>query len=88
MGILERREGIGITAPFENVFEKNYTIHELNAKNETRKIFLDELGELFVPKTHFDGQSRTYHSFSKRFNFEFFLGKIDVFLGRKLDSLS
>ena len=57
----ERGEHIGITAPFENVSERNNTLHVLNM-NETRSKIPDEVSELSVPDTHFDRQPNTHHT--------------------------
>ena len=52
----DRGEGIGISAFFENVFERNNTFHELNANEETRRNIPDKVSELSVPRSHFDWQ--------------------------------
>ena len=59
----ERGEHRGITASFESISERNNTFHELNVNDETRGNVLVELNELSVPRTHFDPQSNTHHSF-------------------------
>ena len=57
----ERGEIIGITAPFENVSERNNTLHVLNTYDETRNKIPDEVSELSVPDTHSDRQPHTHH---------------------------
>ena len=57
----ERGEQIGITAPFENVSEKNIILHVLIVNDETRNNIPDEVSELSVPGTHFDRQPDTHH---------------------------
>ena len=68
MASSERGENIGITAPFENVSERNITLHVLNTKDETRNKTPDKVSEFMVPDTHFDRQSHTHHNmpFSKK----------------------
>ena len=58
----ERGDYSGIAAPFENVSEKNNTIHVLNTNDETRNKVPDVLSELSAPTTHFDRQPRSHHS--------------------------
>ena len=55
-------EHIGITVPFENVSEKNNTLHVLSTNDETRNNITDEVSELSVTGTHFDRQPHTHHS--------------------------
>ena len=62
MAYSERGEHIGISAPFENVSERNNTLHVFNTNDETRINIPDEVSELSVPETHFDRQPRTHHS--------------------------
>ena len=58
----ERGERIGVTASFENVFERNNTFHEININDETRgKVPDEEASELSVPWTLFDRHSHTHH---------------------------
>ena len=59
----ERGERIWITASFENVSQRNNTLHVLNTIEDTRKIIPDEVIELSVPCTHFERQPHTHHSF-------------------------
>ena len=61
-----RGEHSGIAAPFENVSEKNNTLHVLNANDETRNKIPDELSELSVPNTQFDQQPHTHHNFCSK----------------------
>ena len=70
----ERGEHIRITAPFEKVSERKYTLHVLNINDGTRNKIPDEASELSVPDTRFDRQPHTHHTFvftlfSKPFNF-------------------
>ena len=65
----ECRDYIGITASFENLSEMNYTLHVFNTIDETRNDIVDEVGELSVPRTHFDRQPHTHHIYcSKNWN--------------------
>ena len=57
----ERGEHIGFTFPFENLSERNNTLHVLNVNDETRNKNSDEVIELSVPGTHFDRQPHTHH---------------------------
>ena len=57
----ERGEHIGITASFENVSERNNTLHLLNTDDETTYNFTDQVSELSVPGTYSDGQPHTFH---------------------------
>ena len=54
-------EHVGITAPFENVSERNNTLHMFNANDVTRDNIPDEVSELLFPGTHFDRQPHTHH---------------------------
>ena len=58
----ECRERIRITASFETVSERNNIFHELNANDGTRGNIPVEVGELSVPRKHFDRQPFTHHS--------------------------
>ena len=58
----ERREQVGINAPFENASESNNTLDVSNVNDETRHNIPDEVSELSVPETHFDRQPHTHHS--------------------------
>ena len=62
MASLARGEHIGISAAFENVSERNNTLHVLNTNDETRNKISDEVSELLVPDTYFDQQPQTHHS--------------------------
>ena len=57
----ERGEHIRITAPFENVCERNFTLYAFNTNDETRNNILDEVSELSFPGKHFDRQPHTNH---------------------------
>ena len=59
----EPGEHIGITVPFENVSERNNTLHVFNTNDETRNDIPDEVKELSVRGTHFDRQPYTHHSY-------------------------
>ena len=58
----ERGEHIGITAPFENVSERNNTLHVVSTNDETRNNIPGEVSELSVQGTHFDRQPHTHHT--------------------------
>ena len=58
----ERGELIGITASFENVSERNYTLHGLYTNDEARNKITDEVSELSIPGTQFDRQPHTHHT--------------------------
>ena len=55
----ERGQPIRITAPFENVFESNFTLHVFNTNDETWINIPDEVSELSVAGAHFDRQPQT-----------------------------
>ena len=57
----ERKEQVGISAPFENASGSNDTLGISKVNDETRNIFADEVSEVSVPETHFDRQSHTHH---------------------------
>ena len=57
----ERGEHIEITAPLDNVSERNNTLHVLNLKDESRNKIADKTKELSVPGTRFDRQQHTHH---------------------------
>ena len=57
MASSERGAHIGITASFENVSQRNKTLHMFKTNDETRKNFSDEESELSVPQTHLDRRS-------------------------------
>ena len=61
----ERGEQIGITAFFENVSERNYTLLEMCRNDDTGKKILDVVSELSVPVTH---SGRQPHTHDKLFN--------------------
>ena len=57
----ERKERVGINAPFENASKNNDTLDVSNVNDETRHNIPDEVSELLAPETHFDRQSHTHH---------------------------
>ena len=61
ISVSERGESIGITAPSENVSERNNTPHVLNTYDETRNKIPNEVNELSVPSKHFNRQPHTHH---------------------------
>ena len=64
MASSKRGENIGITSLFENVSERNNTLHGLNTNDDTRNKIPDKISELSVPGTRSDRQPQTHHSFS------------------------
>ena len=60
----ERGEHVGISAPFENVSERNNTLHVLSTNDESRDNIPDKVSELSVPGTHFDRQPHTHHTYA------------------------
>ena len=58
----ERREHVGINAPFENASGNNDTIDVSNVNDETRQNIPDEVSELPVSGTRFDRQPHTHHT--------------------------
>ena len=74
----QRGEYTGITASFENIYERINIFHELYVNDETWGNIPDEVNELSVPRTHFDRQSHPHHGFSD------FALKI----GRRIDQLT
>ena len=58
----ERGVHIGFSAPFENVCERNNTLHVFNTNHETRNNVPDKVSELSLPATHFEQQPHTHHS--------------------------
>ena len=61
MGSSEHGEQIGITAPFEDISDRNDTFQKLNLTDETGGYNPDDIGEFPVSRTHFDRQSHTHH---------------------------
>ena len=57
----ERREHVGINAPFENASRNDDTLGVSNVNDETRHNNPDEVSELSVPETHLDRQPQTHH---------------------------
>ena len=77
----ERGERIGIVASFEYSSDKQNTIQELDANDETRRNIPREVRKLSVPATHFDRRPHTHHMVADqtiRTNqiFEFLTGRI------------
>ena len=58
----ERREQVGINAPFENAIGSNDLLGVSNVNDETRQNIVDEVSELSVTETRFDRQPQTHHS--------------------------
>ena len=54
-------EHIGITTTFENVSERNNTLHVLSTNDETGNSTPDEVSEWLPPGTPFDRQPHTHH---------------------------
>ena len=50
----ERREQVGISAPFESASGTNDTLGISKVNDATRNNFADEISELLVPEPHFD----------------------------------
>ena len=76
---LERREHVGINAPFENASENSNILRVSILNDETRQNIPDEVSELSVPETRFDRQPHTHHKNQKpiRFNcYIKFIGKL------------
>ena len=61
----EPRKKAGITDFFENVSERDNSLHILNTNDDTRKKFPDKVSELSVPDTHFDWKPHTHHTATK-----------------------
>ena len=57
----ERREQVGINAPFESASGSNDTLGGSTVNDETRQNIADEVSELSVPEAHFDRQPQTHH---------------------------
>ena len=68
MASSELGKHIGITAPSDNVSERNNTLHVFNTNDETRNNIPDEVSELTVPGTHLDRQPHTHHNAPDRFS--------------------
>ena len=58
---LERREQVGINAPFESASGSNDTLGVSKVNDETRHNIAGEVSELSVPEAHFDRQAQTHH---------------------------
>ena len=58
----ERREQVGINAPFESASRSNDTLGVSKANDQTRHNIADEVSELSVPEAHFDRQPHTRHT--------------------------
>ena len=63
-----RGEHIGITAPVENVSERNNTLRASNTNVETQNFVTDEVSEFLVPGTHFGRQPHTHHNILNSYN--------------------
>ena len=61
-GTSERGEPVRNTAFFDNVSDRIFAFSELIMADDTRGNNPDELREVLLPGTHFDGQSHTHHS--------------------------
>ena len=61
MAISEHGEHRGITASFENVSERNSSLHVFNTNDEAQNNIPDEVSELSVPGSHLDRQPHTLH---------------------------
>ena len=61
MASSERGEHIGISAPSENVSERNNTLHVFNTNDETPNNIPDEVSELSIPGTHLDHRQSHSH---------------------------
>ena len=57
----EGGEHIGISVPFENVSERNITLHVSNVNDETPNNIPDEVSEMSVQETPFDQQPHSHH---------------------------
>ena len=76
----ERREHVGINAPFENASGNNDTLDVSNVNDETRHNIPDEVSGLSVPETHFGRQPHTHHNKDTSFKHRtFFLSKLGNF---------
>ena len=62
MASSELSEHLRIIDSFENVSERNNTLHMFNINDETLNIISDEVSELSVPGTHLDRQPHTHHN--------------------------
>ena len=59
----ERREQVGINAPFESASGSNDTLGVSKVNDETRHNIADEVSELSVPEPHFDRIPPTHHRY-------------------------
>ena len=68
-----RGEQVSTTASFQNVSDRNITLHELIVNDETQGIIPDKANEFSVPGTHFERQPHTHYSTSniKVFNLQY-----------------
>ena len=62
----DRGEHVAINASFENPSGSNNTPGVSIVNDETRHNIPDEVSELSVPETHFDGQAHTHHNHINR----------------------
>ena len=59
-----RGQHIRIISPFENVSERNNTLHVPFLFDETRSSSLDKVKELLVPGSHFDRHPHIHHIYN------------------------
>ena len=79
----ERKQQVGISAPFESASGSNDTLGKSKVNDETRNNFTDEVSEFSVPETHFDRQSHTHYMVTGQTTQtnqfpEFFTGRIQT----------
>ena len=67
MANAELGEHIGISAAFENVTERNNTLHVFGTNDETGNNIPDQVSELSVPGTYLGRQLHTHHTAGGRF---------------------
>ena len=54
----------GVTTSLESASERTIVFHEFNLTDKTRGYDLDEVGEIQVPRTHYDQQSHIHPTYS------------------------
>ena len=59
--VYEPREHTGNFTPFENLSERNITLHVLSTNDETRNSIADEVSDMSVPGTHFVRRPHPHH---------------------------